>query len=566
MKTNAIVGDEIIEFNPLLFPEGSAILEEIKNPGTFSNIRQNNTFTFRERSPHLFKLILKYLSDRRLEYLYEMIKEELPYYDLSPRNPKYPVIYQNFLDEENNWALTLTPESKYEGNSHDDIFKCLVRITEPVNYEYDDTEAEARVNALNKLQKADSLGISSPNLKQELLEELELREEDFIKTTSYVGAIEPRTLEPDTFMEFMGFSRFATFLDHPSIVIAGGCVVDYIRGLQKPKDVDIFALCNSDEELENIIRHIHANLMTLTSNVIIARTKLTLTFYLLDRKYQVILKNYTSVTEILVGFDLDACCFAYHMGTFLATKRAYFSYLSRTVFIDLSRTGMDYTHRVIKYMKKGYRVCVPYFKRELLNYYELVNKPDEELRNFSLILKYELYNSTQHCKRSAARFENSDEEGYDVGLPYCLPIQDTFDRFAEAGIIFHRNLQLTEEEREFDVRMPMFRLDSAKDNRMKLYSTCDIDSAIKLPDKFYDPNIMIFPAKLESFKKGIRELIMNENQRKILENPLYWYSDFLPPYDLSDIPSQKIANKPSLHCLEPIPSSFRPWETNNNNS
>ena len=84
---------------------------------------------------------------------------------------------------------------------------------------------------------------------------------------------------------------------------------------------------------------------------------------------QVILSTYSSVEQLLVGFDIDAACCAYVLGTgsFVVSPRGRRALEYRLNFMQSIRNSAAYTHRLEKYASRGFAIALPGFDATLLH-------------------------------------------------------------------------------------------------------------------------------------------------------------------------------------------------------
>jgi hypothetical protein len=179
--------------------------------------------------------------------------------------------------------------------------------------------------------------------------------------------------------------------DYSNICIAGGAVINFLLGLFI-NDIDIFLII-PDESIEvrkekamnkirDIIRYIHdkRKLYIIESDwydgggvdkklMFVERGKYVITIYgaVMRRPVQIILRIYNSINEVLAGFDVDSCCFAYDGKNFLTTKRGLYALQHRVNCVDFTRLSPTYERRLVKYAERGFSIYVPYFKRDLIN-------------------------------------------------------------------------------------------------------------------------------------------------------------------------------------------------------
>eukprot|EP00755_Sulcionema_specki_P012060 Sspe_Gene.8210::Locus_2804_Transcript_1_1_Confidence_1.000_Length_3044::g.8210::m.8210/K08073/PNKP; bifunctional polynucleotide phosphatase/kinase len=67
---------------------------------------------------------------------------------------------------------------------------------------------------------------------------------------------------------------------------------------------------------------------------------------------------YQSPSEVLLGFDVDACSVGYDGTHLLATPRARRAIIKKANFVDLTRRSLTYESRLFKYSKRGFGVLL----------------------------------------------------------------------------------------------------------------------------------------------------------------------------------------------------------------
>jgi len=90
----------------------------------------------------------------------------------------------------------------------------------------------------------------------------------------------------------------------------------------------------------------------------------TLLDEMLIRHIQIILRLYSSPSEILAGFDVDACAVGYNGSQVYAAPRAFISLVTQSISVDMSRRSPSYELRLAKYARRGFEIFVPDLKRE----------------------------------------------------------------------------------------------------------------------------------------------------------------------------------------------------------
>ena len=184
-------------------------------------------------------------------------------------------------------------------------------------------------------------------------------------------------------------------LDMGNMIIAGGSVLAILltkppenpnsrwRDESRPRfpsgfeqsDFDFFLYGLTEAEAEAKIVALYKHLRQ-GRDVTVVRSKLAVTFLCggfdgarrcggRDRTpgeqiiVQVVLRIYKSPAEVLVGFDVDACCFAFDGDTVWATPRSRRALNGFVNVADSDRQSYTYESRLLKYALRGFRVVVP---------------------------------------------------------------------------------------------------------------------------------------------------------------------------------------------------------------
>ncbi|KAJ6261350.1 hypothetical protein Dda_4020 [Drechslerella dactyloides] len=231
---------------------------------------------------------------------------------------------------------------------------------------YTGDESNIRVQARNMEAEA-------PELKAQYIMELDekLRKKD--GDPAIVGLEEFKK-------NFAVFSEGALHnLDWTGIVAAGSSVLTpilpvpekdkqtkralrdyYHERLAPTSDIDLFLYGIKDEKaaierMESIEATIRDNLLWETTSI---RTKNTITIVSQypNRHVQIVLRLYSSISEILTGFDVNCACVAYDGKQVYANPRAVASWMLQCNDVDLTRRSPSYEHRLSKYRLRGFEV------------------------------------------------------------------------------------------------------------------------------------------------------------------------------------------------------------------
>ncbi|KAK6355467.1 hypothetical protein TWF696_004564 [Orbilia brochopaga] len=137
-------------------------------------------------------------------------------------------------------------------------------------------------------------------------------------------------------------------------------------------DIDLFIYGTKDEHVA--IKRMEAVEKTITKNlgrtsVLSIRTKNTVTIVseYPHRHVQIVLRLYSSISEILTGFDVSCACVAYDGKQVYANPRAIVSWMLQCNDIDITRRSPSYEHRLAKYRKRGFEIYYPALDRKIID-------------------------------------------------------------------------------------------------------------------------------------------------------------------------------------------------------
>ncbi|KAK6419610.1 hypothetical protein LTR95_017028, partial [Oleoguttula sp. CCFEE 5521] len=140
--------------------------------------------------------------------------------------------------------------------------------------------------------------------------------------------------------------------------------------LAPASDVDLFLYgLNEEEAIAKIIqieRNIKDALLVETTTI---RTKhaITIASQYPTRHVQIVLRRYSSLSEILLGFDVDSSCAAFDGKQVYASPRALAAYMTQINTIDLTRRSPSYENRLSKYRQRGFEVHWPELDRSRID-------------------------------------------------------------------------------------------------------------------------------------------------------------------------------------------------------
>jgi hypothetical protein len=313
-----------------------------------------------------------------------------------------------------------------------------------------------------------------------------------------------------------------------NILFAGGSLSNLILNNTKDNDIDIFIYGLSEEEanlkvlsiLNNIIDNItNANEDKYNKEVEAKKGgfvyKTELKYYTTKNnnvltlvvespkamKYQVIFRLYSSISEVLHGFDLGSSAIGFDGRKLYFTSLSKFSYEFRANIFDNTRRSTSYEHRLQKYFNRGFAIILPH-----LNLKMMLNGNDNLDYNIETVCKMpfmtftydKIINNIIVIRRflTSNFMSTSDYDG-----------DYEFDIYT----IFHRNL---------------YNLNKKTGNYLSYnYCKVDIDSPIYLPNSVLDDyyncllNKMIWKdVKVTDLQKSLPNVPLDELIHTIFES------------------------------------------------
>jgi hypothetical protein len=134
-------------------------------------------------------------------------------------------------------------------------------------------------------------------------------------------------------------------------------------------DIDIF-ITNFEtfNEYEQFIIELHNKYFRRNKNImIVIKSNNALTYQYVDKSnpaksvaisFQIILRCYSNISQILHGFDLGSCSIGYNGHDIYLTSLGYHSFLYGVNLIDGTHRSTTYEKRLIKYLKRGFRIVL----------------------------------------------------------------------------------------------------------------------------------------------------------------------------------------------------------------
>lgn len=169
-----------------------------------------------------------------------------------------------------------------------------------------------------------------------------------------------------------------------NLLIAGGCVSNIVRNKNHGGDIDFFIYGLTEEEavqkvqqwiadiaaankeyeetkkIENKENKDKSKIKKLFNEYRIIRNNNTIVVDLDDElKLQLVFRLYTSISEILHGFDLGSSAIGFDGKTVYATTLGKFCHEHSCNIVDTTRRSTTYEHRLKKYFDRGFNIVLP---------------------------------------------------------------------------------------------------------------------------------------------------------------------------------------------------------------
>jgi hypothetical protein len=166
-------------------------------------------------------------------------------------------------------------------------------------------------------------------------------------------------------------------LDFSNIIVAGGAIRNVLlQEKDSASDIDIFLYgitntVDATRKTDEIIRYIRQTIYHRKDyrNIVVTISNNVINIDIYDAKFgrkigkymkiQIIMRLYTSISEILHGFDLGASAVGFDGKTTYFTTLSKFAYLNMANIVDTTRRSTSYEYRLIKYFNYGFDIVLP---------------------------------------------------------------------------------------------------------------------------------------------------------------------------------------------------------------
>lgn len=144
----------------------------------------------------------------------------------------------------------------------------------------------------------------------------------------------------------------------------------YHEKIAPASDVDLYLYDLTEdqakEKIKQIEQHVRDSLLTETTTI---RTKnaITIASHYPTRHIQIVLRIYRSITEMLLGFDVDCSCIVYDGKQIYASPRSLAACMTQCNTLDLTYRSPSYERRLAKYSHRGFEVYWPLLDRSRID-------------------------------------------------------------------------------------------------------------------------------------------------------------------------------------------------------
>ena len=163
---------------------------------------------------------------------------------------------------------------------------------------------------------------------------------------------------------YTGYHRYRSNIIH-STYNPYGKPMNFYTG-----DIDIFLygldVDSANKKVEDIIKRLQLT-MNIQFLVIKNENAINIVYGFPKRTIQIVLRIYKNIREILSGFDLDSCTFAYDGNNVWTIPRGHRAICYQLNIMDPGRQSTTYEFRSIKYASRGFAIGIPGLRRHKIN-------------------------------------------------------------------------------------------------------------------------------------------------------------------------------------------------------
>ena len=151
------------------------------------------------------------------------------------------------------------------------------------------------------------------------------------------------------------------------LFVAGGCVVKNLMKDQRQfnkSDYDIFIITRDENIAKEMISNVYLWIIYTCYEYFIFSTNNSITFVTNRGTFQIILRLYHSMEQVLCGFDIDACCVGFDGKYILTIPRGLSSLKRKTILAIGWRQSETMAYRCNKYLARGFNIAIPGISEE----------------------------------------------------------------------------------------------------------------------------------------------------------------------------------------------------------
>lgn len=156
-------------------------------------------------------------------------------------------------------------------------------------------------------------------------------------------------------------------------------------------DIDIFLYGLTERQATKKIFEIYESIKNvIPKDILCVRGPRAITFVMGNpyRHIQIVLRNFKTMAEVLLSFDVDSCAFGYDGNNVWCSNRSHYAITHAVNTININKRSTSYEYRLAKYGKRGYAVYVPDFTEENLNEQIYLKQP-HQLKGLAKLLVLE---------------------------------------------------------------------------------------------------------------------------------------------------------------------------------
>ena len=228
-------------------------------------------------------------------------------------------------------------------------------------------------------------------------------------------------------------------------------------------DIDIFLYGLTDRQATKKIFEIYESIKNvIPKDILCVRGPRAITFVMGNpyRHIQIVLRNFKSISEILMSFDVDSCAFGYDGDKVWCTPRSQYAITRAVNTINIGKRSQSYEYRLAKYGKRGYAVYVPSFTETNLNE-QIYLKPPHQLKGLARLLvleklddnvKYQIYKDVLDMHQASMRKNLNHKSEYEDSDYSKIYLPDWTEEFKleDVKAIMHKKYEQLNKNSQFE--------------------------------------------------------------------------------------------------------------------